>query len=102
VVSAAIAGWDLGRLRACAQVEIFIQDRTFAGALHMILAWLLAEPASHLPKGWPSELQSLAAQADSDEKDTALAELTTALATIPADSAVVSQLRHILSLADET
>jgi hypothetical protein len=64
----------------------------------MILAWLLTESAGKLPDGWASELRTLAAQAGTAEKDTALAQFTTALATIAADSAVVSHLRHILGL----
>ena len=45
---------DTRQLQACAQIETFVQARTFAGALHMILAWLLAGP---LPDDWASELR---------------------------------------------
>lgn len=102
MADAAIIARDAGQLQACAQIEASVQDRAFAGAVHMIAAWLLGGPAGTLPDGWAGELQALAAQADPDEKDTALAQFTTALASIPADSAVVSQLRHILGLPDET
>jgi hypothetical protein len=98
MASAAIAARDTGRLQACADIETFVQDRAFAGALHMVLAWLLDEPAGPLPEDWASELRALAAQADPAEKDTALAQFTTALASIPADSAIGSELQRILSL----
>ena len=101
MASAALAARDTGRLRACADIETFIHGRALAGALHMILAWLLAGPAGPLPESWASQLRALAAQADPAEKDTALAQFNTALASIPADSAMASQLRRILSLPDE-
>ncbi len=70
--------------------------------MHTILAWLLTGTTGQLPDGWASELATLAARAGPAEKDTALAQFTTALATIAADSAAVSQLRHILGLRDKT
>ena len=83
MASAAIAARDAGRLRACAGIETFVHGRAFAGALHMVLAWLLDGPAGQLPEGWASELRALAAQADPAEKDTALAQFHTALDSIP-------------------
>ena len=68
----------------------------------MILAWLLTGTTAQLPDGWASELATLAAQADPAEKDTALVQFAAALATIAADNAAVSQLRHILGLRDKT
>jgi hypothetical protein len=101
MASAAITARDAAQLQACAQVEALVQDCAFAGAVHMVMAWLLSGPAGSLPDGWASELQNLAARADPEEKETALAELTAALADIPADSAAASQLRHILSAVSE-
>jgi len=98
--SAATAAQDADRLQACANIEIFAHGRAFAGALYMILAWLLGGPAGPLPEGWVGELHGLAAQADPAEKVIALAEFNAALASIPADSAIVGQLRRILSLPD--
>lgn len=100
MASAAIAARDPGQLQGCAHIEALVHGRAFAGALHMILAWLLAGPAGVPPDGWASELKSLAAQADPAEKKTALAQFTTALASIRVDSAIASQLRHILGLPD--
>jgi len=101
MASAAITARDTGRLRACAEIETFVHGRAFAGALRMILAWVLDGPAGQLPGGWASELRALADQADPAEKDTALAQFNTALATIPADSATAGQLRHILRTPGE-
>ena len=98
MVSAAIATRDADRLQACAAIETFVHGRAFAGALHMILAWLLDEPAGQLPEDWASELPALATQADPAEKDTALAQFSAVLAGIPADETIAGQLRHILSL----
>ncbi len=100
MVSVAIEARDAGRLGACADIETLVHDRPFAGALHMTLVWLLEGPAGQLPDGLASELRSLAAQADPAEKDTALAQFNAALASISTDSAMASQLRHILSLPD--
>jgi hypothetical protein len=96
----ATAAQDIRRLQACANIEIFVHGHAFAGALHMILAWLPGSYAEPLPEGWVSELSGLAAQTDPAEKDTALADLNTALAGIPTDSAIVGQLRRILNLPD--
>jgi hypothetical protein len=100
VASAALAARDSGGLRACAGIETLIHGRAFAGVLHMVLAWLLDGPAGPLPESWASQLRALAAQADPAEKDTVLAQFHTALASIPADSTMASQLRGILSLPD--
>jgi len=100
--SAAIMARDTGLLQACSNIETLVQDHAFAGAMHTILAWLLTGTTGQLPDGWASELATLAARAGPAEKDTALAQFTTALATIAADSAAVSQLRHILGLRDKT
>jgi len=97
-ISAAIAARDAGVLQACAEIETLIHGRAFAGALHMIVAWLLTGPARQLPEDWASELPALAAQANPAEKDTALAQFSTTLDSIPADEAIVGQLRTILSL----
>ena len=100
MASAALAARDTGLLQACADIETFIHGRAFAGAMHTILAWLLAGPAGPLPDSWASQLPALAAQADPAEKDTALAQFHAALASIPADGALTGQLRAILDLPD--
>ena len=64
----------------------------------MILAWLLTGPADQIPEDWARQLAAMAAQADPAEKDTALAQFSTALDSIPADNAIAGQLRHILAL----
>ena len=69
-------------------IETFVHGRAFAGALHMILAWLLAGPAGQLPEGWASELRTPGRPGGPDQKDTALAQFSTALDSIPADSAI--------------
>ena len=100
MASTALTARDTGRLQAYADIETFVHGRALAGALHTILAWLLDRPSGPLPDSWASQLLALAAQADPAEKDTALAQFTAALASIPADSARASQLRRILSLPD--
>ena len=64
----------------------------------MILTWLLPGSVGRFPDGWADELPALAAQADPAEHDTALAQFNAALASIPADDAISSQLRQILGL----
>jgi hypothetical protein len=99
--TAAIAARNTGDLQACALIEALVHNRPFAGALHMVLASLLDQPAGQLPDDWASQLQALAAQTDSADKDTALTQFTTELASITADSAVAGQLWHVLGLPDK-
>jgi hypothetical protein len=64
---------DTGRLQACRDIETFVHARAFTGALHMILAWLLAGPAGAFSEDWVSRLRALAGETDPVEKDAALA-----------------------------
>ena len=54
VASAASAARDAERLQACAAIKTFVHDRAFAGALHMMLAWLLDSPAGPLLLAGPA------------------------------------------------
>jgi hypothetical protein len=100
MANAALKARDTGRLRACADLETFAHGRAFGGALHTILAWLLAGPAGPLPESWASQLRVLAARVDPAEKDTVLAQFHTALASIPVGPAMASQLRDVFSPPD--
>ena len=97
-ISAAIAAGDANRIRACAHIEALVYHRTLAGPLHLVTAWLLDHPGSQLPEGWADRLQTLAVEADSAERETALAEFAAELATIPVDNATTDELLRVLNL----
>ena len=98
MVNAVIAAQDADQLHACAEIATLVHDAAFAGAVYRTLAWLLAGLAEHFPEDWARQLRLLAAGADTTEKKIVLSQLNTALVSLPADSAITSQLRDILSL----
>lgn len=79
-----LAPRHITQIEACTAIETFALEPTFTG---------------QLPDGWAAQLCARDAQTDPDEKDPALAPFNAALANIPADSAVASQLQHVLSLS---
>ena len=96
---AAIAARDPGPLQGCAQIEALVHGRAFAGAMQMILAWMLAGLAGRR-RAADQRAEVPGRPGGPGRKDTVLVQFTTALASIPVDSALASQLRHILGLPD--
>ena len=98
ILTEAITTRDAGGIQACAIIEALVHDRMFASTLHHALANLLVAPTTPLPDDSASRLRALAAQADPAERDSALAEFDTLLASLPISAAIANQLRQALGL----
>jgi Trypsin-like peptidase domain/Tetratricopeptide repeat len=98
MIAEAIEARDAAQINAAAKIEMFVLKRSLAGALHTILAWLLAGPVEQLPETWATQLRTLAVQTNQAHRETILLNFNTALSGISANNAVVCQVRDILSL----
>jgi hypothetical protein len=90
LLAGALTVRDPSPLQAWAMVEGAIHGQAFAGAFHMALALLLADPSACLPSELSGPLTVLAAEADPAERDLARAQLSAVLTGTPGDSTTFS------------